>query len=258
MKTVIKYSSFFFFLLFLTSCEKVIPLKLKNAEERLVIEGILTKGDSIHVVKITKTLNFDQTTNYPIVEDAIVNVSDDNGNIGSFAYIGNGVYQVQNYPITVGRTYTLTILQNGKTFEAKSTVPSEVLLNDVQVMDVPMGPMSIKYAIPMWTDIAGEKNYYKYDLFINGEFQKGIFLQDDTYSDGLNNEEPIEYYNLKSGDTLTVEMNCVDYSVYQYFFTLNQNTGSTAAPANPVSNFGNDALGYFSARVTSKKTILIP
>jgi hypothetical protein len=49
----------------------------------------------------------------------------------------------------------------------------------------------------------------------------------------------------------------VDQGVYTYFYTLNQNTGrNSGAPANPVSNITNGALGYFNAySVTTKKFI---
>src|SRR5690554_5202339 len=58
MKTVqlFKTLSFIGLITLLFSCEKVIHLKLKQEEQRLVIEGVLTKGDSTHRVKITKTL----------------------------------------------------------------------------------------------------------------------------------------------------------------------------------------------------------
>lgn len=258
MKKRFNYIGLMVMMLIMASCQKVINLKLKNAEERLVIEGILTKGDTVHFVKITKTLNFDQATDYPTVTDAVVSVTDDLGNVGIFTHVGNGVYQLANYAVSVGGTYTLKVEQNGKVFEAKSTVPSEVNLQDLMIMPMSMGSFDLNYIIPVWTDIAGEKNFYKYDVYKNGIYQKGIYLQNDQYSDGLNNEEPIPYYSINSGDTLQVVMNCIDYSTYRYFFTLDQNTGSVAAPANPESNFGNEALGYFSARVSSAKTVIVP
>lgn len=260
MKTVqlFKTLSFIGLITLLFSCEKVIHLKLKQEEQRLVIEGVLTKGDSTHRVKITKTLAFDQSTDYPIVEDAIVEVTDGIGNSGVFNYVGNGYYEIQNYDVLVGRTYTLKVTQGGATYEAKSTVPSEVLLNNIFVVDYQIAGMTIKLPIPMWTDVAGEKNYYQYEVYQNGERLDGIRLTDDMYSDGLNNERPINIFGLEVEDTLRVVFHCIDYSTYHYLFTLSQNTGSVAAPANPESNFGSNALGYFSARVSSEKTIVIP
>lgn len=246
------------FLLILSSCQKVIKLDLQTDEQRLVIEGILTKGDSIHQVKITQTLDFDEDMAYPTVDNAIVTVLDNLGNAGTFISLGNGIYELNNYEVEVGRTYTLHVLHEEKEYKAQSTVPSEVLLDGLIIMQYDFGGMAMKMPMPLWKDIAGEKNYYQYELFLNGEVVKGIRLVDDTYSDGLNNERPIPMFGLETGDSLRVVFHCIDYPVYHYFSTLSQNTGSVAAPANPVSNFGNSALGYFSARVTSEQTVVVP
>jgi hypothetical protein len=260
MKAVqwIKILSLVFWVFSFSSCEKVIQLKLKQEEQRLVIEGVLTKGDSTHRVKVTKTLNFDQTIEYPAVDNAIVVVTDDIGNTGVFNYIGNGYYEVQNYVAFVGRTYTLKVTHDGITYEAKSTIPSEVLLEGIPVVTYQVGTMSVKLPIPLWVDIANEKNYYQYDVYQNSEKLKGIRLADDMYTDGLENEQPLNIFGLEPGDTLRVVFHCIDYSAHNYLFTLEQNTGSVAAPADPGSNFGSNALGYFTARVTSEKTIIIP
>ena len=62
------------------------------------------------------------------------------------------------------------------------------------------------------------------------------------------------------GDTVTYELISLDKGAYEYFNSLqelvNVNPGS-AAPSNPVSNFSNGALGYFSAWSSDSKTIVI-
>jgi hypothetical protein len=51
----------------------------------------------------------------------------------------------------------------------------------------------------------------------------------------------------------------IDRPVYDYFNQLATNTnGQGATPANPVSNFSGGCLGYFSARSTDVKTVIIP
>jgi hypothetical protein len=65
---------------------------------------------------------------------------------------------------------------------------------------------------------------------------------------------------ISSGDYVTVALQSIDKGVYEYFRTLNQanNSGQSATPANPVSNFSNGALGYFSAYAVKVKSIFIP
>jgi hypothetical protein len=53
----------------------------------------------------------------------------------------------------------------------------------------------------------------------------------------------------------------MDAGVYDYFNTLSEiltsDANTSAAPANPNSNFNNGALGYFAAYATSKKSIRV-
>ena len=256
-KQLFKITGVIFLFLGLISCEKVIDLKLKTDEQRIVVEGYITKGETTHQVHITKTLDFDETAAYPPVEDAVVTIVDNEGNAGVFTHTGNGVYEIQGYAAIVGRTYTLKIISEGVTYEAKSTIPSEILLDDIYILTYDLNSIQVKVPIPIYTDIAGEKNYYLFEPSVNGEKKGGIRLLDDEYMDGLSNERPVFISDLEVGDTLKIVMHCIDYSAYKYLFTLDQNTGSVAAPANPESNFGNNALGYFSARETSEKTVIV-
>jgi len=64
----------------LASCTKVIDVDLNTADPKYVIEGFVTKGEMVHQVKITRTLNFDENIAFPTVDNAIVVISDDAGN----------------------------------------------------------------------------------------------------------------------------------------------------------------------------------
>jgi hypothetical protein len=62
-------------------------------------------------------------------------------------------------------------------------------------------------------------------------------------------------------DTLIVELQSIDKATYDYFTTLESISGNvmeqTASPANPISNFNNGALGYFSAYSFDRKIVII-
>ena len=67
------------------------------------------------------------------------------------------------------------------------------------------------------------------------------------------------YHDIQSGDSITVVLQTIDEPVYTFFSTLRSNTnGSNAAPANPISNITNNALGYFSACGLRSKSIVVP
>jgi hypothetical protein len=57
-------------------------------------------------------------------------------------------------------------------------------------------------------------------------------------------------------------MLCLDEAIYKYWYSLRSGggdgTGSTAAPANPLTNIKGGALGYFSAHTINRKKVIAP
>ena len=81
------------------------------------------------------------------------------------------------------------------------------------------------------------------------------------FGDDSDTKEERDKKKIKSGDTLRVDMMCIDQPVYKYWYSLlNSATGANnnATPANPVTNISGDALGYFSAQTFDTKTIKVP
>jgi hypothetical protein len=104
-------------------------------------------------------------------------------------------------------------------------------------------------------DPAGVPNYYTFNKFINGRRSRRTNVFDDRLSDGKYITEEQRGGDVKLGDTVRVQMNCVDKYAWDYFNSL-QGGGfaSSPSPANPTSNISNEALGYFSAHSVQTKT----
>ena len=239
------------------SCQKVIDIDLNTDNPKYVIEGIVTKGETVHRVKITRTLNFDENMAFPTVDNAVVVISDNAGNVETLALVAPGTYETTSLLGVEGRTYTITVSVDGKIFTAQSTLPTEVVLDSLSVLAIPFGLDTFKTIVPKRLDLAGVENFYQYDMYQNGERLKGVYLQDDQFSDGVENEQPLFGGDFITGDTALVVMYCIDKPVYKYFYSIDANTGSTASPANPDSNFGKECLGYFSARTRRERSIII-
>lgn len=240
------------------SCQKVIDLDLNSTDPKYVIEGIVTSGETVHQVRITRTLNFDEAAPYPAVENAVVVLSDNAGNIQTLTQVSPGLYETIGFLGVEGRTYTISVSVDGKMFTAQSTIPQKVTLDTLEILGIPFGLDTFKTIVPKYLDPAGTRNYYQFDMYQNSERLDGFYLQDDQFSDGVWNERPIFAGDYSTGDTAKVIMYCIDKPVYKYFFTLDANTGSTAAPANPESNFGKECLGYFTARTQGERSIVVP
>lgn len=245
-------------ILIVTSCTKVIDVDLNTADPKYVIEGFVTKGATVHQVKITRTLNFDENIAFPTVDNAVVVISDNFGNAETLILTAPGTYQTTSLMGVEGRGYTITVTIEGAVFTAVSTMPTEVDFDGLEVITFPFGTDTLRGLVPNRIDQAGVENFYQFDIFQNGEQIFGINLQDDQFSDGVQNEQPLFGPDFQVGDTARIIQYCIDKPVYKYLFSISENTGSIAAPANPESNFGKSCLGYFSARTQKEQTLIFP
>jgi hypothetical protein len=243
-----------------TSCQKVIDIDLNSKDPQIVIEGNITDLAGPYTVTITQTVNFSESNVFPGVSGATVVLSDNLGNSETLTEISTGVYQTSTMQGVPGRTYTLMVSSNGKTYTAQSTMVSKTPL-DTLLLEPNQSFGSPYYIIPVFRDSAGISNYYRCLEWINGKRNSANFLYDDQFNDGLYNGQPLLDFNTEfsTGDTIDVELQCLDKAAYQYFYSLEQTTsGQSGAPANPVSNWDNHALGYFSAHTVSRKQVIIP
>lgn len=244
-------------ILVFSSCQKVIDIDLDDVEQKVVIEGIILEGDTLQRVRITKTQNFDQSTNPPTIDDALVTVTDNLGNVGTFSAVGNGWYELQAYPGFENRTYSLTAIVDGVTYTASSKMPNFQALDTLYVDYYPFGGDTMITVVPAHFDLQGVENYYQLHVFVNGVKDKGIFLQNDQFTDGSIFLQPLFVSDLEQGDMLRVDLFSIDKPVYTYFNQLSVNSSSSATPANPVSNFSGGCIGYFSARTVDSRTIVV-
>jgi hypothetical protein len=151
------------------------------------------------------------------------------------------------------------VVTGGKTYTANSKMPDVLTMDYLDVTFFPFGVDTFINVTPVRLDQAGISNYYSFDIIINDTLQKGIYLQNDQFADGNYMYEPLFGPNFNKLDTVTIRMANIDRPVYDYFNQLATNTnGQGATPANPVSNFSGGCLGYFSARSTDVKTVIIP
>jgi hypothetical protein len=248
------------FLIVAASCQKVIDIDLNSKDPVVVIEANITDQPGPYTVSVTKTVNFSNTNDFPAVSGATVVISDDLGNTETLVESTAGNYQTSLLQGAPGRTYSLSVTAEGKTYTAQSTMPAAIELDSL-VAELSSAFGGRAYVIPLFTDPAGQGNRYRAIEFINGERVEGSFLFDDIYSNGLVNGQPLLDFEseLEENDTVQVEFQCIDQPVFLYFFSMLQNTtGQTGAPANPVSNISNGALGYFSAHTVRKKSVVIP
>ncbi|MDB5089731.1 MAG: hypothetical protein JWR09_3725 [Mucilaginibacter sp.] len=247
------------------SCTKVIDLKLGNDTGKLVIEGNITDVSEPQYIKLSRNVAFNNTNTYPAVTGATVSVSDDKGNTYPFKEGPSGTYSINLMNGITGSTYNMTVLTNGASYTASSTMPSLIQLDSITAKTTALNSSKNQKEITVhFKDPAATANQYRFIMYVNNVQVKGVFAFNDDFTDGryVHNELREDDIKIYPGDTVTVEMQCIDKIIYTYWLTLMQQLGTdrpggAVAPSNPPTNITPATLGYFSAHTTQTKTIVI-
>lgn len=258
-------------LFLVTSCEKEIDLDLDDQSGSIVIEGNVTDQAGPYYVKITKSVAFTQANQYPAIENAQVVLSDNTGQTETLLYVGNGKYQTSTFVGQSGRTYTLKIQAEGKEYTSTSIMPAVVSFDGLDQDSFMVGGETSYTLLPVFTDPQPLGNRYLFSYTVNNNPKKYFSEFSDNVNNGMANQRPLILPNDEGdepddikvvvGDTIHVEMQCIDDKVYTFYSALLQlaggGPGGGVTPSNPPSNISNGALGYFSAHTVRKKSIVI-
>ena len=89
--------SLFFVLLFLSSCEEVIVLDLKETSPQTVIEANLNAGAGVCQVLISRSNGFYDTNSFEKIGNATIELLNNSGSNFTFSKINAGEYLSDNY-----------------------------------------------------------------------------------------------------------------------------------------------------------------
>lgn len=267
---IILIATFSFF-----ACEKTIELDVQQTRPVIVVEALVTNEMKAHYVKLTKSVGFYDEVKPPPVTDAVVTVSDGQGNVYNYSYYAedSAYYAETAFQGIVGNAYTLEIIYDGDVITAtdtlKSVSPIEEMVWEIDE-DEQEDPEKEDYFYEL-TLSAREPNetvdYYLLHFFRNDSIQRfdgmtGVFYTDDTFIQEDIDHFPAPVY-FKEGDTARFEMLSLTEHAYQYYndlSTLLNNDGGMfgAVPANPYTNLeGENVVGCFQVSSVSKKTIVV-
>jgi hypothetical protein len=248
------------------SCQKVIDLKLHDADIKYVVEGVITNEPGVCKISVTQSKPFYENNQFPGISGAIVMVKDNDLEF-ALPETQPGVYETNLINGTPGHVYQLSVTIHNNVFTATSKMPLPVLLDTVYISNGPFG--EFKFATVGYDDPPGISNSYRFVQYLNGLKDPAIFWQNDEFTDGqtvliqldTGIDKKDDARNITSGDTVTIEMLGIDEAVYKYWYSLHFNGGdggNIATPANPVTNVSGGALGYFSAQTVDRKSVIVP
>lgn len=249
------------------SCEKVIDIHLKKVNPKYVIEGNVSDIAGDCRIQITQTINFSNSSIFPGVENAVVSIREDENLPIKLIQTSKGVYESNQFRARPKHTYTLSVRIENQEFTSTVKVPQKVPFDSLYIADFSGFGGTRKFANVIFQDAAGLGNSYRFILYKNDLPNSNIFVLNDEYSDGRVINTFLAFFDnsdnqrLDSGDTVMVEMQGIDPSVYKFFLSLSQSStggNESVAPGNPVSNIKGGAIGYFNAYVKQRKEVIVP
>lgn len=290
----------------MASCTKEVKIDIPGYEEQLVIDGRI-ETDMPPIILISKTKDIYSPTDIDaylnsFVSGAIVTVSNgdttvvldeictDNLPPGTEQMaadlFGIPVSELPNYHICayttfntsiwgeVGKTYSLTVEFEGKTYTSSTKIVQSTALNSVYWKQDEDAPQGFGFSWANLTDPAGQYDAYMWevkrlDIGDDGQPKDGAFkatfapVWDDEFINGTtfdfafenpnNRDENIPdeqkfYYGI--GDTVVIKLSKLDVDVYEFLekkYLQLQTTGNPfASPTAIPTNIKGGALGVWA------------
>jgi Domain of unknown function (DUF4249) len=110
LKRIFKFQFLLFCIIALGTCIEPYYAHLDKYHSALVVEGLVTDEKALSEVRLSRT--FQSIDSIPeIIDDAIVYITDETGNMTSLEYSGDGKYKTDNalFYGEPGKTYTLHV-----------------------------------------------------------------------------------------------------------------------------------------------------
>ena len=267
----------FSILLTIIACQKPIDIKLKSSDSKTVIEATFSSQDQNFYVMVSKNATYFGNDSILGINDAdiVLNIGDTSLHIEK-NNIQSGLYMAHLSKKYLFKTYQMSVISEGKTYEARSTMPQTVKMDSVVIKES-TGIMAFSgkngkdsttnFTINVYFKDPIGSNYYRIILYKNGQrltddpsTEEQLF--DDSYFKSNTTINVSLTINCIGKEKITVEMMSIDKTSYNYFTslltTIESAGGSFSVPENPLSNFNNNALGYFSAYGADTISTIVP
>jgi len=238
------------------SCQKVINVNLNDSDPQYIVEGNINDGPGPYTVKLTRSVNFSSSNSFPEVTGAVVAIKDVNSGItDTLQEATPGNYITHSIVGQTGHTYELYIKADDHVFTSSSTMQQPVALDTIDIQKSVFGGDDL-YPVPVYTDPTTPNNRYKVTASVNHQPIKDWTVRSDNVTNGQVARFPFYYDTdddsnnpiIKIGDSVFVNLQTIDSSVYEFYRTLDDTREQNAAAlSNPLTNIKGGAMGYFSA-----------
>lgn len=245
-------------LLMLWGCEDVVDVQY-NVPSGIIynVDAFINDGLDTQTISIVESPNFLDNSQPVPVADALVSVTDSNGNEIVFTHQGEGLYIW--VPGAAGLALSAQVPTGLRIQIGTHAYTAESLAGDVPSIDsltfieddFPFAEEGAVNADFWATDIAGQNNYYWAKMSLNGRYLDETYAQNklalngayDESADNIQFIPPVRTFTLEDavlGDMVHIELWGIDSLSYEFLgesFELLNNQGQFAVPYyNPRCN----------------------
>ncbi|EOZ91600.1 hypothetical protein A33Q_4668 [Indibacter alkaliphilus LW1] len=256
-----------------------IELDVKSYEAMVVVNGEINNLDEIQLLRLSITQPYFQSSQKIIIENAVIDLYEDEVLIGSYNYTQDGEYKL-SHKGKIGSSYKLEIklpeMPDHPGFSSKViSSKSEKLepVSEITGISYEFKPESLVFEEGYYLfidtyDPKGKGNNYRWKVKVNGEFSndpRQIMVVEDNRLDGnLITGLDLTYDPFQEGDEIVVYQQSISNTFYQYLFdiymqALTQESFFDSPAYNPKSNLISDipVVGYFNASAYHTAGIII-
>lgn len=193
------------------ACEKNIDIDIDEIETMIVLNGVLTEGENVHLY-LSRTRHILDNMQITALGDATVEISDEAGNRDTLTYGADQLYRTGRMNIEPGKEYTVSATAPGYTaVTAKSRIPEPIpiaRLDTISSVDE-WGEQMFDFTI-LFDDPPGERNYYM--LSVSSQYEISYieynYILDTLYVDAEKDtvvmgyrQDSIEYIDVRNENT---------------------------------------------------------
>jgi len=182
----------------LSNCTKEIEFDAQDIAPRIVVNSLFT-NDSIWSAHISRSVGVLETTSYTTIDNASVNIFDDNANlVTTLTHQGNGLYtSPTGITPQANQSYTIEASASGyESVNASNSIPSAVPIYQLDtVTSTNSDGETILEATITFQDPPNISNYYMLEVFVTGMYY------DEWEQDSIEIREPLQI----SCDDINVE-----------------------------------------------------
>lgn len=236
---------------------EVVEIDLPEGEPKLVVEGSITNKPETQVVNLSWTTSMNSSAKV-YEPNAIVEITDSEGNSNELTYAGNGKYTTRLTGVP-GLTYQLMIDIKGVKYYAESQMPEAAQIDSVSYSfyDESMIREEGYYISLHNLDSPEKESYYRWLVWVNDTLKgsaNGIPGYFATHQLNINNTPlSLQYPEaFQKGDRVRIETIKMDKTIFNYYqgvleLIINDGGLLGPVPVNPVGNISGNSIGIFQA-----------